>query len=459
VKNYPVSIALLGAGARGELNLATLAKRHPDRLKFVAVAEPHDGRRDMFVRKFGLERKNAFRDWRELMDRPPVSDAVINALPCRMHYDSTMAALASGYHTLLEKPMALSPGECLTLAGAAREKGLILAISLQCRYNRIYSRIRRLLDNNSIGRLMSIDCAENMGYWHFIMSYVRGMHHHSSLSHSTMMAKGIHYIDLITWFAGAKARRISSFGSLQFFTPENAPPGAPERCMDGCPVERTCEFSAIKQYVRPGRPAIPLKLMTGQSLDAIIDVIREPRFRTLASIISQDDLSEDAIKKVLAETNHGRCVFHCPNNVVDHQTVSIEYENGVTASFSLSAFSLVWETTLNLHGTAGEIRSADFSGRLERRTYNPAKTRSDRIPYHGIIHGGADLAIQLEFAKAVANNDPNSILTIADNCIESHLICFAAEKARIENRVVEMEDFRKEATAEAKSNFETGSSV
>ena len=42
----PVTVALLGAGARGELNLASLAKRHPDRLRFVAVAEPHPGRRE-----------------------------------------------------------------------------------------------------------------------------------------------------------------------------------------------------------------------------------------------------------------------------------------------------------------------------------------------------------------------------------------------------------------------------
>jgi len=449
-KAYPVGIALLGAGARGELNLATLAKRHPHRLRFIAVAEPHDGRREQFVRRFGLDPKNAFRDWRELLAKPRIADAVLNALPCRMHYESGLAALEAGYHQLLEKPMALSPGKCLVLAEVARERGLVLAIALQCRYNRIYSRVRALLDQQAIGRLMNLDCAENIGYWHFILSYVRGIHHHSSLSHSFLLAKAIHDLDLITWFAGAPAKRVSSFGSLQFFTQANAPAGAPERCMDGCPVEKTCEFSAIQQYLKPGRPMIPFKLMAGQSLEAVLDVIREPRFRTLASIVTQDDLSEAGIKKALDETNHGRCVFHCPNDVVDHQTVSVEYENGVTASFSLSAFSLVWERTLNLHGTKGEIRSADFSGRLETRTYNPARARTERIPYHGIIHGGGDTAILLEFAKAVAREDPESILTRADQCLESHLVCFAAEKAREEKRVVEMDEFRKQAREEAK---------
>jgi predicted dehydrogenase len=445
----PVSVALLGAGSRGELNLGTLARRYPGRLRFVAVAEPLDARREGFVGKFGLDPKHAFRDWRELMDRPRLADAIINTLPCRMHFESTMAGLEAGYDILLEKPMALTPGQSIVLTETAAQKGCILAVSLQCRLNKIYTRMRGLMDQSAVGDLMNIDCAENIGYWHFVMSYVRGIHHHSSLSHSFIMAKGIHDVDLIKWFAGAPAKRVSSFGSLKFFNQENAPEGAPERCMDGCPVEKDCIFSAIKQYLDPGQPAIPLRLMTGQSLDAVMDVIRLPRFRTLGSVVSPEDISDEGIKKALSETNYGRCVFRCPNDVVDHQTVSIEFENGVTASFSLSGFSVAWERTLNLHGTKGEIRSADFSGRLETRTYRPARISSERIRYHGIIHGGGDTAIILKFADAVAENNPDKILTTAPNVLESHLICFAAEKARMENRVIEMDEFRKKATEEA----------
>ena len=447
----PVTIALLGAGARGELNLASLAKRYPGELRFVAVAEPHPGRREQFARNYAIPPGNVFTSWPELLARPKMADAVLNTLPCRMHYESGLAALQAGYHQLLEKPMALTPGQCLVLAEVARERGLVLAIPLQSRYTRIYARLRRLLDQGTVGTLMNIDCAENIGYWHFIMSYVRGIHHHSSMSHSFLLAKGVHDIDLIGWFAGAPAKRVSSFGSLQFFTAANAPPGAPARCLDGCPVEKTCVFSAIKQYLKPGRPAIPIKLAAGQSLEVLLDVIRLPRFRSLASVVTQDDLSPAGIRQALSETNHGRCVFHCPNDVVDHQTVSIEHENGVTSSFSLSGFSLVWERTLNLHGSQGEIRSADFSGRLETRTFNPARAKTERIPYHAIIHGGGDTQILLEFAKAVAKEDPASILTRAENALESHLVCFAAEKARRENRVVEMEEFRKQARAEAKT--------
>jgi predicted dehydrogenase len=447
-KTRPVEIALLGAGARGELNLATLAKRHPKRLRFVAVAEPHDGRREHFARKFGLAADRTFCDWRDLTARPQLAEAVLNALPCHLHYESTLAALKAGYHVFLEKPMAHSPGECVHLVRTADRLGRVLMIALQCRYNRIYTEVKRLREKE-IGRLMTIDCAENIGYWHFIMSYVRGIHRRASESHSTVLAKGIHDLDLIAWFAGARAGRVASFGDLSFFHKGNAPPEAPERCTDGCPVEDRCEFSAIKQFVEPGRPDIPFSLLRGMSLGAVADYIRNPRFRTLASVIVHD-ISRESRMKALRETDHGRCVFRSDNDVPDHQVVTVEYENGVTSTLTLSAFSLLWERTLNLHGTRGEIRSADFSGRLELRTYNPARVRKRRIPYHGIIHGGGDEAILLEFADAVAREKPaEEILTSARNCLESHLICFAAEEARRSKQVVSMEDLRQKAEGEA----------
>jgi len=142
-------------------------------------------------------------------------------------------------------------------------------------------------------------------------------------------------------------------------------------------------------------------------------------------------------------------IDHAQMNVVDHQTVSLEFENGVTASYALSGFSLVWERTLNFHGSKAEIYSRDFAGRLEMRTYNPARVKRERIPYHGILPGGGDKVILLEFAKAVREGNADELLISAETCLESHLIGFAAEKARTENVVVNMELFRNEARKRA----------
>ncbi|HPQ71132.1 MAG TPA: Gfo/Idh/MocA family oxidoreductase [bacterium] len=445
--HHPITMALIGAGARGELNLATLAKKHGDLMKFVAVAEMDDERRAGFVRRFAIPKENAFRDWRELFAKPKLADAVVNALPCRMHYESTLAGLRAGYHTFLEKPMALTPGECVRLTREAQARALVLMIALQSRYNKIYTRMRRLFDDGRIGRLMNIDCAENIGYWHFLLSYVRGIHHRRDLSHSFVLAKGVHDLDLVCWYADAPVTRVSSFGKLSYFNAANAPDGAPERCLDGCPVFDTCLFNAYKQFVDPGQPDLPWQLLTGQSWEAVRDVVFNPRFRSMASVIVHD-ISKENVLKALRETTNGVCAFRADNEVVDHQTISIEFANDVVASFQLTGFSLAWERTLNLHGTKGEIRSADFSGRLETRTYQPGRIDRERIRYHGIVHGGGDETIMVRFAEGVRDEN-RDLLTNAERALESHLLCFASEEARENGVVVDMSEFRARAEAAA----------
>jgi len=443
----PISLALIGAGARGELNLATLAKKHGTLMKFVAVAELDDERRGSFARRFNIPKENTFHDWRDLLSKPKLADAVVNALPCRMHFDSAISGLQAGYHTFLEKPMALTPGQCVRLTREAEARNLVLMIALQSRYNKIYSRIRSLLDEGVVGQMMNIDCAENIGYWHFLLSYVRGIHHRQDMSHSFLLAKGVHDLDLVCWYAGAPAKKVSSFGRLSFFCEENAPAGAPQRCMDGCPVFDTCEFNAYKHFVDPGRPDIPWSLLTGQSWSAVRDFMINPRFRTLASVIVHD-IRKQSVLKTLRDTPYGKCAFRSDNDVVDHQTVSVEFANDVAASFQLTGFSLAWERTLNLHGTKGEIRSADFSGRIETRTYKPARVKRKRIRYHGIVHGGGDETILVRFAQGVREENTD-LLTSAKNSLESHLLCFAAEEARERGVVVDMDDFRRRAENEA----------
>ena len=448
-KSGTVNLALLGAGCRGALNLGAIVKRNRKAMRFVAVAEADESRRTSFANEYGIPREKQFDSWQALIDRPQLADAVIIALPCGMHYASALASLRTGYHILLEKPMSHNPAQCVHLARAGRESGRVFAVSLQCRYNNIYVRVKKMLEQDDIGGIVNIDCIENIGYWHFNMSYVRGMHSQSPTAHSLMLSKGIHDMDLLTWFVGARAARVSSMGKLSFFRPGNAPEGAPKRCTDGCPVQDSCPFDAVKHFVDPGRPAIPARLLRGMSLRAVLDFAREPRFRTLASTITHDIRKENVLQ-ILREKRDGLCVFHAENDTIDHQIVGIEFENGADVSFTLSAFSLIWERTCNFHGTKGEIRSDDFSGRLELRTYLPAKVSRKRVPYHGVFHGGGDMHLLPEFVKAVRRGTPNDdIFPTAESVLEPHLIGFASEEARKTGHAIDMNLFRKQAAEDA----------
>ena len=446
-----VRVALLGAGERGQLMFGLFAKKYPRLFKYVAVAEPDDGRRSRFERDFGIPKQNVFASWQDLLAKPQLADAVINAMPDVHHYPSTIEALRTGYHVLLEKPMAQTPAQCISLVREAEKQNRILQIFLECRYLELYSSMKRLIDDGEIGRLMAIQTTENLGYWHFIMSYVRGFARRSADVVSFLSAKGIHDFDLITWLCNARPLRVSSFGELSHFKEENAPPGAPARCLDGCPVESTCPYHAYKQYIEPGFPKIPMSLLAGVPLQAFIDgYVKYPRLRSLAAYNLNSTEEKGRIRE-LREGPHGRCVFHCDNDVVDHQVVNIEYEGGILATLALNAFSVAWERTMNVNGSTGELYSKDFSGRLEVRKFSPRNTvKRRRVPFNPLFHGGSDGVVLIEFARSVQKaHETKEVLTSAGEALYAHLLCFAAEEARKGNTIVDMTDFTRRAEGDA----------
>jgi predicted dehydrogenase len=157
----PVRVVLLGAGERGQLMFGLFAKKHPRLFKYVAVAEPNDERRSRFERDFGIAKENVFADWQDLLAKPQLADAVINAMPDVHHYPSSIEALRKGYHVLLEKPMAQTPAQCVSLVREAEKQNRILQIFLECRYLELYSGMKRLIDAGDIGRVMAIQTTEN----------------------------------------------------------------------------------------------------------------------------------------------------------------------------------------------------------------------------------------------------------------------------------------------------------
>ena len=78
--------------------------------------------------------------------------------------------------------------------------------------------------------------SERVGNAHMSHSFVRGNWRNSKTSSPMILAKSCHDMDILLWLAGRRLKRVSSFGSLTHFKPENAPAGAPERCTDGCPA-------------------------------------------------------------------------------------------------------------------------------------------------------------------------------------------------------------------------------
>ena len=395
-----IKAILIGAGVRGANVYAPYAKNHPHQLQFVAVAEPDLKRRASFAADYDIPTEQVYEDWRSVLQKPRFADAVWICTQDRLHYDVAMLALRQGYHVLLEKPISPSPQECLELEEAARKSNRLLTICHVLRYTPFWSGIHRTIESGDIGRVVDIQLRENIGYAHMAHSYVRGNWNNAAAASPMILAKSCHDLDLISWLMGVECVRLSSFGSLFHFTKGQAPEGATERCSDGCPHVNDCCYVDLRYYMGEGRR-------------------RAQHF--------SEDLSDEMIRKQLPHTPYGRCVYHCDNDVVDHQNVNLQFKSGATASFSLSAFTYDSSRTVQISGTRGEIRgnmaeqsftvySFADGGRTEIQVEDEGREGTDRM-----LH---------EFCDQVKNFTGIS-LTSASASLQSHMMAFAAEESRL----------------------------
>jgi predicted dehydrogenase len=408
-----IEAALIGAGNRGMHAYASYALRRPMDIRFVAVAEPNDERRTRFAELHGIPRERQFRTWEELLDQPQLCEALLICTQDTQHYEPTMKALERGYHILLEKPMSPDPRETQRMAEEAERRKRILSVCHVARHSSFFSTVKRLLDARAIGDPVAVQWTENVGYWHYAHSFVRGNWRNTRESSPMLLQKCCHDLDMLRWLIGADCLEVSSFGALSYFTERNAPPGSTARCTDGCEVEHECPYSAIKWYYNEINDW-PQNVVT-----------LEPKL--------------DLRMKALREGPYGRCVYRCDNDVVDHQSVNMRFENDVTVSFTMSAFSHEVSRTFKIMGTTGELRGHSKRNEIEIVHFSGKRGRIVPDQVEG-GHGGADTLIMRNFIKQVRAGDLQG-LTSGMESAKSHLIVFAAEHSRLTGRTVNVREY------------------
>jgi len=410
-----IKAIMIGAGSRGIGAYGVFAEAHPEEIRFVGVADPDPMRRGYFAMKHSIPSDQQYDSYETILQADQFADACFICTQDHMHFVPAMAAMKKGYHLFLEKPMAVDPQECVILGETADQYHVHLMIGHVLRYTPFFSTIKTLLDTGRIGKLMSIQHNENVAYWHQAHSFVRGNWRNTATSAPMILAKCCHDLDLLIWFAGSDPKKVSSFGTLSHYKLENAPKGAPLFCLDGCPVQDTCPYYAPRAYL--GAP----------------DWLKFP---------VSNDMSDAAILKALKTSPYGRCVYRADNDVVDHQVVSIEFENEVTVAFTMTGFTHENTRTIKLMGTEGEIRGHLDKNILEIWRFG---TDSPEIIVPEQIdagHGGGDYGIMKAFIGLLENGANRGVASDKAS-IQSHLLAFAAEQSRVESRMIDFAEYVK----------------
>lgn len=412
---------LIGAGLRGK-TYTDFAVRNPDYLDIVAVAEPLEDRRNYIKETHGIGDENCYNDWREILDRPKFADAAIICTMDRDHFEPAMKAIELGYDILLEKPISPVPEECAEIARAAEKKGVRIVVCHVLRFTPFFVGLKNVIDSGRLGKICAINHNEFVGNVHQSHSFVRGNWGNSDESSPMILQKSCHDMDILQWLIGKKCLRVSSFGGLYHFTAANKPDGAPERCIDGCPVGEDCPYNAVKLY---------------------LDDKNNDWFRT-ASTQKVHPTDED-VEKVLRETRFGQCVYGCNNNVVDRQVVNLEFEDGITVAFAMNAFNKGGRF-IKVMGTKAELTADMDHNTFEIFDFKTRQTENisvDAVADQTIVggHGGGDDGIMTAFCQMLNDEYKGKSICDIGESSDNHMIAFAAEKSRVEGRVVNMEEY------------------
>jgi predicted dehydrogenase len=419
----PIRLAIIGGGSRGS-TYASFAHHFPDRAKIVALAEPRLDRRQELALKYAIPAHLTVADWSDLPPLAGIADAVVIATPDQLHTAPALHFGSQGMHLLVEKPLAPTPEECHQIVKTVAQAGVLLAVGHVLRYTRYTRKLKELLAQGTIGELVSVQHLEPVGWWHQAHSFVRGNWRNTASSTFMLMAKSCHDLDWLRHIMDRPCEAVSSFGSLHHFRPENAPPGSSDRCLDCAHhIESNCPYSARKIY---------LERLAAGSTGWPLDV--------LALHPSPSNLLE-----ALRTGPYGRCVYRCDNNVVDHQVVNLQFAGGPTASFTMTAFAAAAPRKTHLFGTHGHLYGDgrhltihDFSSDQITTVDTEAE-----IPSQNALtgHSGGDYGLMDAFLTAQETQDASHILSGPNATLESHRITFAAERARLEQRVVRLAEF------------------
>ena len=386
-----MKFVLIGAGQRGMIYAKYAYKNGHE---ITAVAETDPVKREIAASEFGIPAERCYETGAVLFAGPCMGEAAIIATMDRDHYSEAIPAM---------------------------EKGVL-------RYSPFFREIRRVIAEGRIGRVITIQHNENIGNFHIAHSFVRGNWRRSDLSSPLIMQKSCHDMDLLVWLTGSKCSSVASFGDLTYFRKENAPEGAAERCCD-CPLKDGCRFSAYRSYL--------------------------PLAGNWPATVLTDDQSEEGLLEAIRTGPYGRCVYHCDNNVCDHQVTILKFENGVTATFNLSGFTNLMTRTMKIMGEDGEIRASEAENVIEVTRFagnNTEKSESEIIrPEQSTSgHSGGDSGIVEDFLSMLEGRDSVSATEIHES-VESHMMACAAEEARLTGTVVSLADFRRKIEGTTKA--------
>lgn len=429
-----VTAIIVGCGHRAR-EYAQAATVYSDKFKIIALVDPDKHVRDISKELFNVSDEMCFDNISQVLKLGKIADCVINGTMDSLHIETSVPFLEQGYDLLLEKPITNNAKDLLRLKKVVDEHHNKIMICHVLRYSSFYKEAKKVILSGEIGEIVHIETTERVGVAHNAISYIRGKWSNEQECGSTMLlAKCCHDIDLICWFNNATSpKKVCSFGGRNFIIPSKAPKGAGTRCLVDCPLVDTCQYSA--------------KMMLLESNDYLGQYPWQCTGKEWYEVST-----EERIESLKTYNPHGLCAYKTNANVVDHQAVMIEFENGSTATHGMMCSAQRAGRSFYILGTKGEIEGWGGDGKIYIRTFDPINhdnidkgkervidfNNNDQSEAGG--HYGGDELLARDFVDYMLGAEPSISCTSLDDSVNGHLCVYAADKSRVEEKIVYIKD-------------------
>lgn len=423
-----IKAIVVGYGDRGMV-YSNYAFSNPENFEVVGVVDPNEFKLKLAKEKFNLNDEQLNKNLDDCLKTKPECNLFINTTMDQDHYAIMKKILKAKYDLLTEKPIVGNKKQLIELQNLAIKNGNKVFVCHVLRYTPFYLTIKKMILDNKIGNIISIQMDEHVGIAHYGGSYVRGKwNNEKDCNSSFLLAKSCHDLDIMCWLNNATVPvEISSFGGRYYFNRNNAPKGSTETCFD-CPFVNECLYSAPNHYIAQNWsnnltwPQINKKL--------------------------EDITYEDKVN-FLKNSLYGKCIFKVDSaDITDRQAIIINFKNGSIGNFNQVGGAPQAGRYIHIVGTLGEIKGNAESGIIE---YLPAsRTSLDceviKIDVNKEIntdfgfagHMGGDFAIMDSIVKYLNGDNSSISITSLSDSINSHLCVFAAERARKTKKVIKI---------------------
>lgn len=386
-----MNIAVIGAGNRARKYLSCI----PGEVHVAYIVEPEPLRLSSTAAACGVPPERCFTSAEEFFSQPRGIQAVIVATPDKLHVPVALEAVRHGCHVLLEKPVAQTLPEYMSLLEASLSQGVQVGVCLEMRFHPYFQRIKEIVESGLLGDLVEILHTEHIGPDRMTHSFVRGLWSRAEDAGPIFLSKCCHDADFLMWLSGGSVVEAHSSGLIRKFRTDRAPYGATARCLD-CPVA-DCPYSAVKLY-------------------------RERREWVDGFDIPSGSTFEEVIDAELAHGRYGRCVYRCNNDVFDTQDVEAVLSTDVRLNMHLEGTSMQEGRTTVIRGTKASLKADGWRISVSR---SGALVLTEDFSHLGDLplHAGADRALVEDFFEAISSGrEPLATLSSA---LEGHKLCFA----------------------------------